>query len=254
MGRFVGYEPCPKCTRMGRDSRGDNLGRYADGGGHCFSCQYHEFPKHYVPRIDKPNVTKSVADGSKAVLPIDFTREVPARALTWLLQYGLPWSYWEPLTGYSPKEERLVFLVGTPTKFSIGRWIGTTTDKATAPRKWYVWGDSHKHVEVLRASNGNGDGGVVCLVEDIVSAHKVANAGICSIPLFGTKIFDDVLYYLLQTNQEVCLWLDKDQESQVRKQALRLESIINKPVKVIITEKDPKELNFEDIQTNCRIN
>lgn len=251
MGRFVGYEPCPKCTRMGRDSRGDNLGRYADGGGHCFSCQYHEFPKHYVPRIEKPNVKTHL-------LPVDFTREVPARALTWLLQYGLPWSYWEPITGYSPKEERLVFLVGpssdspgAPVVFSIGRWVGTPSEEAS-PRKWHVWGDSHKHAEVLRAPQGSGDGGMVCLVEDIVSAHKVANAGICSIPLFGTKVFDDVLYYLLQTNQEVCLWLDKDQESLVRRQALRLESIINKPVKVIITEKDPKSLSFQEINENVQ--
>jgi len=42
----------------------------------------------------------------------------------WLLQYGLPLSYWQKHCGYSEKENRLVFTVGTPTRFSIGRLLG----------------------------------------------------------------------------------------------------------------------------------
>lgn len=32
-------EPCPICRSAGRDHRGDNLARYDDGHGYCFSCQ-----------------------------------------------------------------------------------------------------------------------------------------------------------------------------------------------------------------------
>jgi len=33
---FVGHEPCPKCNSQ------DNLARYTDGHGYCFSCEYFE--------------------------------------------------------------------------------------------------------------------------------------------------------------------------------------------------------------------
>lgn len=36
---FIKHEPCPNCGSK------DNLARYADGGGHCFGCEYHEFPE-----------------------------------------------------------------------------------------------------------------------------------------------------------------------------------------------------------------
>jgi hypothetical protein len=233
MARFVGYEACPKCVRQGRDSRGDNLGRWDDGGGHCFSCGYHQFPKHYSKPVEIPNE-------QKALLPRDFTREVPTRALQWLLQYGLPYSYWQENLGYSAAEERLVFVVGSPISFSIGRYVGDS-QRTPAPRKWYVWGDSHKHVELI----GNGD--TVVLVEDLISAHKVAYAGYMAVPLFGAIVYPCHLYYLLSTDANVVLWLDKDQELPVRKRALQLESLINRPVKVVTTDKDPKELSFTQI-------
>lgn len=39
---FVAYEPCPKCQSMGNDTSGDNLARYSDGHGFCFSCKHYE--------------------------------------------------------------------------------------------------------------------------------------------------------------------------------------------------------------------
>ena len=173
------------------------------------------------------------------MLPSDFTREVPTAAFTWLLQYGLPWSYWKDQIGYSPKEERLVFLVGTPTQFSIGRYVGV---REPAPRKWYVWGDSHKHCEVV----GSGRGPVV-LVEDLVSAHIVAAAGYTSVPLFGTQIHKPHLYYLMQEQRPVVLWLDKDQQGTITRKAASLQTLINQPVSTVVTDKDPKSLTFKEI-------
>ena len=37
MGKFLGYEACPKCRDRGADRRGDNLAIYSDGGRHCFA-------------------------------------------------------------------------------------------------------------------------------------------------------------------------------------------------------------------------
>lgn len=229
MKRVVAYDPCPKCRANGKDSRGDNLVVYSDGGYHCFSCGNHRSPQRFVPKEEVPNV-------SKALLPADFTREVPANAWKWLLQWGLPYQYWLKKVGFSPKENRLIFLVGEPTVFSLGRYLGE--DKG--PKKWYVWGDPHRHCEVV------GDGEKIVLVEDLLSAHKVGQVT-TAIPLFGVNYHPPHLYYLMNDARPVVLWLDKDQEGEVKKKAVKLSMLLNKAVDVLITDKDPKEYSVDEI-------
>ncbi len=172
----------------------------------------------------------------KATLPVDFTREVPAAAWKWLLQYELPFSYWQQKVGYSPSEERLIFPIDDV--FSIGRYVGNEDGK----RKWYVWGDSHKHCCVI------GKGEKIVLVEDIVSAHKVANAGFAAIPLFGVEVHKPHLWYLMQEDKDVVFWLDWDQRGSITKKVMSLQTIINKPVTVVATPKDPKALSIKQIK------
>jgi hypothetical protein len=237
MSRFSHYEACPVCRTHGRDTRGDNLGVYQDGSKHCFSCGYHK-------GISVSSLFNPVNKGNnvnKDLLPFDFTREVPATAWKWLLQYGLPYSYWKDSTGYSPKAQRLVFCVGSPTQFSIGRYIG-----AEKERKWYVWGDSHKHVEVINKGTTDKLEKVV-LTEDLISAHKVGQIAI-GIPLFGTAVPNAHLYYLKQQSLPITLWLDKDQEHSVKKKAMWLQQMINHPVDIVITDDDPKKLTINSIK------
>jgi len=244
----VWHSPCPRCRQNGRDNRGDNLANYPDGSSHCFSCHFHIFPKHYTPRKVETNVPKNL-------LPFDFTREVPATALKWLLQYGLTWTYWKDQIGYSPSEERLVFLVGDNgegPRFSIGRYVGAREGM----RKWYVWGDSHKHAEVVKPQGLAVASGVcTVLVEDIVSAHKVASAGYTSVPLFGTQIHKPHLYYLMNqpAGSITVLWLDKDQQGSIARKALGLQALLGQCVKTVSTEKDPKELTIKEINENLQM-
>lgn len=235
MSRYK-YEACPKCTANGKDSRGDNLVVYDNGHSHCFACGFHGFPKHYTPVIKENN-------GPKSLCPSDFTREVPTTAWKWLLQYGLSYTYWQAHCGYSTEQgERLVFQVrqGESLAFSIGRLLSEPTKQQ---RKWYVWGDSHKHCEII----GGGRGNAIVLVEDLVSAHKVGQLNEC-IPLFGTRVHPCHIHYLGNAKKPVIFWLDKDQELNVKKQALQLQSLIDQPVTIVTTEKDPKCLSFETIQ------
>lgn len=227
------YEPCPKCRDAGRDSRGDNLVVYRDSGSHCFACGYHAYPTHYIPRVKEDNVPKSL-------LPVDFTREVPTSAWKWLLQYGLGYKYWEKHCGYSEAENRLVFTLGDPVSCSIGRFLGEP-DKRT--RKWYCWGDCHKHTELVGKH-----GPYTVLVEDIVSAHKVGHITE-TIPLFGTVVHPCHVYSLRDgSNRPVVLWLDADQGGSSMKTANRLQSLVNRPVYVKHTKEDPKCLSFEQIK------
>lgn len=235
MSRFLHYEPCPKCNSIGRDNRGDNLAMYSDGGGHCFSCGYHiygKYSKRVLPKEKEINAT---------VFPNDVSREVPSHALRWLLQYGLPYSYWHPFIGWSEKESRLIFATGNT---GIGRLIETTPSETPA-RKWYTYGAVHEHAHVISPIENAIQ--QVVLVEDIISAHKVGQVAY-AIPLFGTKVFDACIPLLRYLNIPIVMWLDKDQEQTMPKKCSWLSAITGLPVKYLVTKDDPKLQSINTIK------
>lgn len=248
---------------------------WPDTSAHCFSCGFHRFPKTHTIKEIKEHVPKSL-------LPFDFTREIPNHAWQWLLQWGLGLQYWKESVGYSPSQQRLIFRVGdtsrqdgrlqrcgTPLAFSLGRFLpaevrsvavqevvpdhplqsgrGFSVQRVKGPTKWLSYGDCHRHAEVIDGAEGD-KGKPLVLVEDLISGHKVAASGYTSIPLFGTKVSTPVMYYLLQEQRPVVLWLDKDQEGNVKREAIHLQGILNNPVNVVVTDKDPKELSLEIIK------
>lgn len=171
------------------------------------------------------------------MLPFDFQREVPASYLKWLLQYGLSYTYWKPFTGYSETENRLIITYGEPVQFAQGRAL------SVGDSKWRNYGPKHHYVETL----GGGLSGEVVLVEDLISAHKVAQVTPC-IPLFGTMIPDIVIKELLRLKRPVALWLDDDQYGILSKKINRLQSLLGLPVRFIHTKKDPKALSLDEIK------
>lgn len=165
---------------------------------------------------------------------------------------------------------------GTPLAFSLGRYCpkenehtsslssasmpdavrnhvlqrqwGASVERSHPPAKWLSYGDCHRHAEVIAGNPEADSTSLVVLVEDLISAHKVAAAGYTVVPLFGTKVAGPVLYYLIQEQRPVALWLDKDQESKVKNDAIRLQGIINQPINVVVTDKDPKALSIDGIK------
>jgi hypothetical protein len=232
MSKFLRHEQCPKCAERGADRTGNNLGVYADGSLHC--CGYHRGPDF---KIGLNNLIEESDDTKKALLPSDYTKEIPTEYWKWLLQYGLPYSYWQARCGYSEKEGRLIFLIGSPPAFALGRCndVGAS--------KWKVYGDKSSYVEVVSEQLS----GKVVLVEDVVSAHKVGQVATC-IPLFGTSIGDRVIAKLQDLNRPVVLWLDRDQYVNLSKKMGRLQALLSPEVDYISTRKDPKEYTAEEIK------
>ena len=239
MSKFLGYEACPRCRDRGSDRAGDNMGVYSDDSKHCYSCGYHVFPKHYNSINDKEIRTED-----KEKLPNDFTRDVPARAWQWLLQYGLSYRYWQPYCGYSPSQERLVITVGEPIDFSIGRDVSVPNEESKPRRKWFVWGDSHQRSHLI----GPLESPFLVCVEDIISAHKVGQAGFLTLPLFGTNTHDCYIRTMLHLGLPIVMWLDMDQQGLSQKRGARLASIIGKPVRNVFTELDPKSIPVNEIK------
>lgn len=265
-------KPCPKCRERGADTSGDNLVAFPNGHWHCFSCNHHEHPKGYE-RFNHGN--ESVRTEKSFNLPNDLTRNIPTAALKWLLQYGLPYRYWANRIFWSEKDSRLIFAVGEPTDFYIGRFIESDwSDRATGrfietevqaseevrqatgsvlhgvrtdhkpPRKWYCYGDAHKTAHILGDPESSR---CIVLVEDLLSASKISQVN-AAIPLFGVNLFDSVINVLRLYKKPVVLWLDKDQGDKIIKKCNRINMLVGVPVKYVLTDKDPKEQSFETIK------
>lgn len=246
------YEPCPRCRHGGNDSRGDNLVIYPDESSHCFSCGYHRSPSYRGPNESLARKTNKALEeiNGATVLPADFSRDVDPAGWRWLLQYGLALSYWkEQGVGYSETHGRLIFPVpGRAPHFSIGRLIKTNEgEEGKHIPKWKVWGNCHSHAERI------GTGKTIVLVEDLLSAHKVAATGQASVfPLFGTVVHPAHIKALVEASrgldEPIRLWLDHDQQMYTKNKALRLQLLLNFPVNVIHTKEDPKSLTLNEIK------
>ena len=227
-------EPCPRCREQGKDRSGNNLINYRDGGKHCFACGWHENP-HFTQIFTKKEEIHD--EQEKASLPRDWTQSIPTEGWRWLLQYGLSKTYWEPYTGYSPSTNRLVISHGNPVYVSQGRALSVDDVK------WITFGDRSNRVDGL----GPSVSAEIVLVEDLISAHKVAQVT-QSIPLFGTHIHDNVLRKLIQEGKDVVLWLDNDQYPNLPTKCSRIASTTGLGVRYIRTTKDPKDYTVDEIK------
>ena len=237
--------PCPRCRENGKDSRGDNLVNFNNGHKHCFACNYHEYPEAAMMLRTKLEETRNAPDQQTSpLLPYDFSKHIPAKAWKWLIQYELGFQYWKEIVGYSEAQQRLIFRIGEPLAFSIGRYVGDN-EQIQKRMKWRAFGDPHKHVEIIRTQDNPT---AIVLVEDIISAHKVAQLNVAAMPLFGSKLHNPHIYYLTQQELPIIIWLDKDQAQYTPHMAARLQNITGLPVSIITTEKDPKSVSFDEMK------
>jgi hypothetical protein len=126
----------------------------------------------------------------------------------------------------------------------MGRYIpGGPIEFNREPRKWFVYGECHKEAHVIGYET---TGRQTVLVEDLISAHKVGQITPC-IPLFGTKIFDQVIPTLRHVGLPILMWLDKDQETAAAKRAAWLAMVSGLSVKYVFTDSDPKLLTTSKI-------
>lgn len=251
-------KPCPKCRENGRDTRGDNLNVWPDGHGHCFACEYHEWCNSdgIIQAAGKmANAAERIWIGQQSAkehvlkLPPDCTNIIDFEALCWLAKYEIST---EEVKRYkmvwSPSKKMLIFPFYAdeyepdfPADRLMG-WQGRSFNPAHQQR-YYKVGGFTEFYNVLNISNGVGSD--IIIVEDFISAIKIARR-YTSMALMGSTLSTSRMKGLIEFTQCLTFWLDEDKAEKAYRLA-QTARMLNFNSKFIITKHDPKEYTDDQI-------
>ena len=184
------------------------------------------------------NNNKNERSQSAAVcLPDDFTINLPAEPLQWLRKYGITdVEIVNNHIGWSESNGYLVY----PCFGVYGSLLcyqGRYFCQYPTNQRFYTSGQVEKTYHILE--NNFDYPNTICLVEDMVSCIKIAKHVSC-MPLFGSTIKTERFIHLGNIYTNLIIWLDKDKAQYAVKRGKVAEAFFDK-VRVIITEKDPKD-------------
>lgn len=252
MSMRVKHEQCPRCRANGRDTRGDNMGVYPDGGKHCFACGY------TVPAREVTALSNAIANLYKTMdtvpqdsptLPNDVSFDFSEQALMWLRKYDI---YEEEILAhnvcYSLDYDAVVFPYYAPTPFQIPEededLVGYQM-RFMKDDRWVSYGDIGSLVYIINKSENINS--VIVVVEDILSAIKVGR-NIPTVPLFGSSrsAIERMMQTLSRNYKHIIYWLDKDAQSRAI-WAAQTTPLYNARGSMICTEYDPKAYTTSDI-------
>jgi hypothetical protein len=226
---FIRHLPCDKCGSK------DNMGEFANGF-YCFGCGFSK------GKTDLSSL-RSRIEGNKeketSGIMLETSPILPAKALKWLMSYGLTKQEIEQFT-WEPTRELLVLYN------SESYWQGRNFNE----------GSSVKYLSQGKKPLLFYEEGVIVstptkptlvFVEDIISAVKVSRYATSS-PLLGASVpLETILRCLEHSFTIVMVWMDRDKAKESLKASKQASQILGN-VRSVITELDPKELTEEEIR------
>lgn len=229
MANFLYNGPCQKCGSR------DNRAHYDDGSEWCWGCQT------YTPRTHIPQ-SKEIDNELSVQLDADLCTDFPRHVVSWLGQYGI--TVEEGLRHgwrYSPKRDQLVFIF----RDEEGRVAVTQARNfwPFAPLKYFTQGPTQSILPIFSEAKRELR---ICIVEDVVSAAKIARQ--CdAMPCLGSTLSLSKQARLRALGyQQMVLWLDSDKLGN----AMRISSqarLLGFETKVVYTPLDPKEYDDGEI-------
>ena len=250
MSSCIRHEPCPKCGPV-QDGSGDNLGVYDDGHKWCFACGYFVPSSGIISIQDVRARLSQRADKNFAAppaLPSDHTYLIPVHAYTWLKQYDLTeQEINKHRIGWSSQYERIIFPVYGENGDLLmwqGRYCPFPESPSEKRSKYFTQGRAENVLALL--GDPPSKDGMVCLVEDFISAIKVSR--VCSAHcLWGSEVSLARMKRLSLLFPHIILWLDQDKASHATKCAIKARPYFEK-VSSIYTERDPKTYSTEELK------
>ena len=254
---------CPQCEGSG-NSPAVQLTRREDGFvWTCFRCRnagQKKFSGFISDKLASPDQVKQLIRAQVerktnntrpevVTLPADYTTDIPAKALVQLFDMEIMHdAIREHDIGWSPGRARIIIPVykwavgsdGTKGKRLVGVMGRKLTDQPDdKPKWWSIRQRDIKHPRFIAIPSNPAEvlQKTVCIVEDIFSAIKIAQAGYLSTALMTTYLPYE-LYHVL-AGWHVLLWLDADAHGKAVKYQTTLGQNAVR-ADVINTPEDPK--------------
>lgn len=249
MSEFLKHSACPKCNSS------DAFALYAGGSGYCFSCGYYRPPtgSPYIAaaQLDTPHNMKDMPDDAGMY----YSTEV----LKWTSKYYI--SVEQLIQNnvlYSPSRNQLIFTfyedspdnqpgLCSPQGGESGfekpcLWQARNFSKESK-LKYYTQGEKEKVVPYFGQLKGsNNERSVVTIVEDCISAIRIASLGSVAVPCLGSTMGRDKLARLrglLGPSSRYVVWLDSNMYDKAQQISQRL-ALLGSHTRVIWSEEDPK--------------
>lgn len=208
---------CPYCG----DGHLNSCYLMYENGDYCFSCHQGSASPENMFIYKTLKLTATTAAPDKLFIPPHTMnpKEFSVATLRWLADYYI---YEDTIKQYSVAysasngvyEESLLF----PVSFESPNITNNVTlcdfqRRFFPSKKFYSSPNLSRCIFELNDYDGSDDGTVV-LVEDYISAIRVADIS-NSICLFGTDINDNKLRHLMHNYSRVLVWLDEDEPGQI---------------------------------------
>ena len=229
VSHFIKHERCPRCNKMGNDRSGNNLAVYSDGHKHCFACGYYvrgDIVERYKQSLNKEVLTTKNNFFNKSY-------NFDSKGLIYLKKYGLTDkeiydNYFWDSNGF------LVFNGGEYQNARNFTGVGV---------KYISRGIIRGNEKIFLHNQQNE---CIVVVEDAISAIKVSRT--CnSVCLHNSIIPLELILRLSKRFKKLFVWLDKDKMKESFKEAKKA-GLLFDDVKIIWTEKDPKEYSDKEIK------
>jgi hypothetical protein len=239
---YLKHEPCPKCGSR------DNLARYSSGSGYCFGCGHFE-PAQLGSLL---KTLEHVGEGRQEEsvygvrpLPDDLVSYYPPKVVSWIAKYDLaPVDLINHNVCWSPSREQLIYRFygkGANVVLWQARNFREGTDHK---RRFFTSGPSEDIIAKYSTRESND---TCCIVEDCISAIKLAYAGVHGVPCLGSTMSRKKIVRMSRLYKRMVVWLDADKLKEARDISEHA-AACGLETKVVYTEDDPKVFSINSIK------
>jgi len=252
--RFVKHGPCESCGSK------DNVAWYSNGTGYCFGCRRFYLQtdqrellalRHDTSSVDERSTGQQAErhrDGGVRPPPDDMCTLYRPDIVSWfkvynlsvidLLKYNVYWS---------SSREQVIYVFYGESKDDIILWQARNFRNGVAKaHRFFTTGVPNETVAAYYPDETGGEKTAI-IVEDCVSAIKVAKAGFVGVPAFGSGFSDGKLKRLCGMFDQLVFWLDYDKYKESQTLA-RKAGMLGANVRTNLTVEDPKYFTCDDIK------
>lgn len=243
-----GYRNAPIGTKVRVHCCGQDRSLVITRGLECIKYKCFRCSEHGVIRIE-PTMQELMQDRAavsaferETVLSLpDLNYEFPSHAVVWLSKSSITPRLWKDRVYWCPSLKRVLMPLYWQDELEA---VCTRDTSVPRPKpKYFV------KYKANFCSPVYGESGDLVIVEDVLSAIRVADAGYRCMCILGTQVNDTILMRIKGFDCPVHVWLDPDKAGrQGRLNLVRALTLMQIQVHYVQGNKDPKYYSRTEIQ------